>query len=216
MRYSLLLFDLDGTLTDPAIGITDSIQYALKKIGITVEDRTTLYPFIGPPLIDSFMKYFQLTREQAWQAVLDYREFFQVTGLYENEVYPGIPEMLQKLKAAGKTLIVASSKPEPYVRQIMEHFHLAEYFTYIAGSTMDETRQKKDEVIAYALEECGLTDVSSAIMVGDRGADVTGGKKLGTATAGVLFGYGSREELEAAGADSIAATVDELEQILMQ
>ena len=216
MPFSTLLFDLDGTLTDPAEGITHSIQYALKKQHIIVSDLTTLYPFIGPPLVESFQRYYHFSHEQALQALTDYREYFSEKGIYENRLYPGIPEMLARLKNAGKTLLVASSKPEPFVRRILAYFHLESYFTVIAGSTMAETRQKKEEVIAYALEKCGIFSPVGAAMVGDRGTDMSGAKKLGITAIGVLFGYGSREELLQGGADFLAADTNELETIFMQ
>ena len=200
MDYSHILFDLDGTLTDPGVGITRSVAYALKKAGIDVEDLSTLYPFIGPPLVDSFMRFTHMTLEQARQGVADYREYFVPTGMYENEVYPGVRDMLQTLEKSGKTLIVATSKPEPFARRILEHFSLAPYFSLICGSSLDETRTRKGEVIAYALKRAGNPPAARCVMVGDREHDVLGARENGLACVGVTYGYGSETELTAAGA----------------
>ncbi len=209
-NYELILFDLDGTLTDPGEGITNSVAYALNKFDIHVEDKSQLYKFIGPPLIDSFMRFYGFSSEQAKQAVAFYREYFTVKGIFENLVYNGVEDMLISLKSSGKRLCVATSKPEPFAKTILEHFNLAHYFEYIAGSTLDETRTKKDEVIEYALEKCCFTDRAKAVMVGDREHDALGAAKCSLDCIGVLFGYGSREELEAAGAKYIAETVEDI------
>lgn len=209
MKYTTMLFDLDGTLTNPGLGITNSVAYALKKYGIDVKDRTELYKFIGPPLLNSFQDYYGFSEEQAVQAVEYYREYYQKTGIYENYVYEGIPELLKELTAEGITLLVATSKPEPFARLIMEHYHLAEYFTYIAGATMDnKTRVKKADVIRYAMQNCEAGDKEKLVMVGDRKHDILGAKEVGIDSIGVLFGYGDREELEQAGATYIAETVE--------
>ena len=209
MKYTTMLFDLDGTLTNPGLGITNSVAYALKKYGIDVKDRTELYKFIGPPLLNSFQDYYGFSEEQAVQAVEYYREYYQKTGIYENYVYEGIPELLKELTAEGITLLVATSKPEPFARLIMEHYHLAEYFTYIAGATMDnKTRVKKADVIRYAMQNCEAEDKEKLVMVGDRKHDILGAKEVGIDSIGVLFGYGDREELEQAGATYIAETVE--------
>lgn len=209
MKYTTVLFDLDGTLTNPGLGITNSVAYALKKYGIDVKDRTELYKFIGPPLLNSFQDYYGFSEEQAVQAVEYYREYYQKTGIYENYVYEGIPELLKELKAEGITLLVATSKPEPFARLIMEHYHLADYFTYIVGATMDnKTRVKKADVIRYAMQNCEAEDKKKLVMVGDRKHDILGAKEVGMDSIGVLFGYGDREELEQAGATYIAETVE--------
>ena len=208
--YNTILFDLDGTLTDPGIGITNSVAYALKKHGIEVTDRTKLYPFIGPPLLDSFQRFYGFSEEQSEQAVADYREYFREKGLFENEVYSGVEELLQRLKESGKRLIIATSKPEEFAVKILKHFGLASYFDYIVGATMDSSRSKKGDVIAYALEVCGITDKADVVMVGDREHDVLGAKENGLDSVGVLYGYGSREELEKAGATCVAETVEDI------
>lgn len=210
-----ILFDLDGTLTDPGLGITNSIMHALKKMSIPLPERQALYQFIGPPLMDSFHERYGLDEASCAQAVVYYRERFSVTGLFENEVYPGIHEMLGALRQAGKKLVLATSKPELYARRILEHFDLARYFTHIVGATMDETRTAKHEVIAYALEAFGI-DPADAVMVGDREHDVLGARKNGLACVGVLYGYGSRRELTDAGATALADSPEELLCILME
>lgn len=213
--YDLILFDLDGTLTDPAEGITNSVRYALQKRGITVSDPTTLYPFIGPPLIDSFMKYYGFSKEEAIRAVDDYREYYADRGIWENRVYDGIPELLAALKQAGKTVCMATSKPEHFAKQIAAHFHIAPYFDLIAGSTMSETRTKKSEVITYALDLLGRTNPTGAIMIGDRCFDVDGAHETGMPCIGVTYGYGSVEELTEAGADALAASPSVLHKLLL-
>ncbi len=209
-----LFFDLDGTLTDPFEGITRSVEYALNRYGIEVEDRRTLAPFIGPPLADSFMKYYGFTREMAFEAIDVYRERFRDIGLFENEVYDGIPEMLDTLAKAGARIILATSKPRIFSQRILEHFDLADYFTLIDGSELDGTRVNKDEVIAHALEVLGC-EKSEVVMIGDRLHDIHGAKKNALESIGVLWGYGSRDELIEAGADSIAETIAELTEMLI-
>ena len=211
--YSHLFFDLDGTLTDPGEGITNSVAYALKKRGIVVADRTEPNCFIGPPLTKSFMQYYGLSEEDATQAVTDYREYFVPHGMFENKVYDGISDLLAGLKASGKRLIVATSKPEKFAIQILEHFGLLPYFDRVYGATMDLSRSKKGDVIAYALREEKISP-DEALMIGDRHHDVDGAHENGLAAVGVLYGYGDREEHEAAGADFIVATVRELGKLL--
>jgi phosphoglycolate phosphatase len=213
--YDTILFDLDGTLTDPGEGITNSVAYALERYGIHNTDRRELYCFIGPPLLESFQKFYGLTYEQADQGVNYYREYYGTKGIFENKVIDGIPQLLEHLKAAGKRLIVATSKPEGYSNQILEHYGLAQYFDFVAGALMDNSRTDKAKVIAYAMEQCGITASDNVIMVGDREHDVIGAKKNGLACVGVLFGYGSAEELTAAGAVKLAKDAKELEEILL-
>lgn len=215
MRKKYILFDLDGTLTDPMVGITRSVQHALRAYGIEEEDLKKLCPFIGPPLKESFMKYYGFPEAQAEEAIEKYREYFRVTGIFENKVYDGIEDMLRELKARGGILLVATSKPEEFAMQILEHFHLSQYFDYVCGASMDEKRVKKGEVIGYALERAGIRQADKAVMVGDREHDVMGAHENGMDCVGVLFGYGSREELEEAGAGETAGTVGELQEILL-
>ena len=208
--YQYLFFDLDGTLTDPGEGITNSVAYALDKFGITVTDRSSLYPFIGPPLVDSFMKFYGFSHEDAERAVVCYREYFRDRGIFENRLYKGIPEVLKALRDAGKTLVIATSKPEPFAKRIVEHFGLSPYFTLVAGASFDETRSEKWDVIEYAIDRLKLTDRSEIVMIGDRKHDIIGAKKTGLDSVGVLWGYGDREELTAAHADVIFDTVGQL------
>ena len=213
--FDYLFFDLDGTLTDPALGITNSFKHALKYFGIEIPSYETLCSFIGPPLPDTFKTQFGFDETKAAEGVKKYREYFGTTGLVEISVYPGIPELLEELTQAGKKLVVATSKPEEYSVRIIDHFGLSRYFENVCGSLMNETRSKKDEVIAYAIERNHISDKSKILMIGDRKHDILGAKKIGLKSCGVLFGYGSREELETAGADFIAADIKELKSICL-
>ena len=212
-RYTL--FDLDGTLTDSAPGITASVKYALKKSGEPVPDYTVLCKFIGPPLLYGFMSFCGMSGERAEKAVEYYREYYSVNGIFESELYPGVDELLAKLCAAGKKIILATSKPEIFAVKILEHFRLSDYFYFTAGATLDKTRTEKADVIAYALKSVGITDLSETVMVGDRFHDIEGAKANGIRSAGVLYGFGNRTELEKAGADFIAGDTNELCRILL-
>ena len=213
MKYKYCLFDLDGTLTDPAIGITNSVMHALEKYDIHVEDRSELYPFIGPPLDYSFKTFYGFTDEQAVQAIKYYREYFSVTGLFENKVYEGIPEMLQELKKKGVTVALATSKPYEFSVKILKHFDLYKYFDFFGAATMDGRISKKEDVISHLLEEMGVADKSEILMVGDRYHDIEGARANNLNSAGVLWGYGSEEELKNAGADYILAKPSEISEM---
>ena len=213
--YDIILFDLDGTIIDPGVGIVNSVSYALNHFGIEVENKNDLYKFIGPPLIDSFMDFYGFDREKAVEAVNKYREFYKVTGINQNHLYDGFEDLLKTLTERGKRILVATSKPEEIAKNILESHGIAKYFEFIAGAEMDESRSKKDEVISYALETCRITDISKIVMVGDRKFDVIGAKQFGMDSIGVLFGYGDKEELEAAGANYICKTVAELKDLLI-
>lgn len=213
--YQYILFDLDGTLTNSELGITKSVQHALKKFGIEVEDRTVLRPFIGPPLGESFQVYYGMSKGESERAIEYYRERFSVKGLYENEVYEGVEKMLQDLKESGKKLILATSKPEKFTMLILEYFDLLKYFDFVAGATMDGSRGEKADVIRYALEISGIEDKSEAIMVGDRKFDILGAKENGLASIGVLYGFGDREELTEAGADYIVERAEDIVKVLL-
>lgn len=206
--YDIFFFDLDGTLTDSSLGITNSVIYALKKFGIEETDRRKLYSFIGPPLTVSFEKFCGFSKEETARAVEYYREYYRDRGIFENRVYDGMEEVLRELKNQGRTLVVATSKPEPFARQIIEHFQLARYFDYVAGMELNGGRGTKAEVIRYALDVCKITDKSRVLMVGDREHDVIGAKAAGIDCLGILYGFGTREELTSAGADYIAETVE--------
>ena len=214
-----LLFDLDGTLTDPKIGITTCVQYALKDFGIEEPDLDKLEPFIGPPLKDSFMKYYHFTEEEAERAIAKYRERFSEVGLFENEVYAGIPQMLRSLQSCGMFLAVASSKPTEYVERILEHFDLRKYFKVVVGSELDGTRVDKEEVMMEALRQLFSykpIQFAKVYMIGDRCYDIEGAKKVGVESVGVTYGYGSMEELKEAHADYIVRSVQELQSLLMR
>lgn len=212
--FKYILFDLDGTLTDAAEGITNSVKYALKKFSIEEKDKSKLRKFLGPPLLTSFKDFYGFTPEQAQKAVEYYREYFIPHGIFENKVYDGIPELLDYLKSQGRTLIVATSKPEPFAKKIAEHFDLAKYFDLIAGSNLDNTRSKKAQVIEYAFETLGIKDREQAIMVGDREHDIIGAHQAGIKSIGVLYGYAFTGELEKAGADFIAAAPKDIKDII--
>ena len=214
MKY--YFFDLDGTLTDPGLGITNSVQKALLAFGIREEKREKLFPFIGPPLVDSFMGYYGFSKEKAQEAVEHYRAYFRGKGIFENEVYEGVPSLLKELKDMGKKVILATSKPEEFALRILEHFDLFSYFDDVCGATMDGVgRSEKTDVLRYALEKTGA-DPKESYMIGDRKYDVLAGKELGLSAIGVLYGYGSREELVEAGADDIFETVKELKEHLLK
>lgn len=214
MEKKYLLFDLDGTLTDPKEGITKAVQYALSAYGTEVEHLDDLCCFIGPPLKDSFIKYYQMTEEEAVRAIPVFREYFSARGWYENRAYDGIGEVLEILKASGKKLYVASSKPEIFVRKILKHFHLDSYFIFMGGADLDEIRVKKADVIRYVLKENQITDLDAVVMIGDREHDVLGAKEAGISSIGVLYGYGSREELIKAGADELAESIFDLQNLV--
>ncbi len=206
MNYKYILFDLDGTLTDPRQGITKSIAYALKHFNIQVENLDSLCKYIGPPLVDSFMD-FGFNKEKALEAVDKYREYFKDHGIYENEVYEGIAQLLATLKERNKKIMLATSKPEVFAKKILEHFDLLQYFDFVGGSELNGNRTEKSEVIQYVLKEGKVTDLAKAVMIGDRKYDISGAKEVGIDSIGVLNGYGDQEELIAAGADAIVASV---------
>ena len=211
-----VLFDLDGTLTDSAPGITRGVHYALTRLGLAPpRDAAVLRRFIGPPLQESFERICGLPEATAREAVTHYRVYYRDRGLFETEVYAGIPELLDALRDHHFRLAVATAKPEPYARRIVEHFGLAPYFRHLVGARLDGTRLRKDEIIAHALNVCGITDLSRVVMVGDREHDVQGAAVAGIDCLGVLWGYGTREELTTAGAVRLAATVEEAKSILL-
>ena len=211
--FEYILFDLDGTLTDPFDGITASVVYALEKCGIVEKDRKKLSVFIGPPLMDSFRDFYGMNEERARTAVAYYREYYSVYGIYQNTLYDGIPELLQALTAQNKRCYLATSKPQPFAELILRHFGLIGMFTGAAGATMDERRTDKADVIAYALDRFRIPK-ERAVMVGDRKYDVIGAKRNGIPCVGALYGFGSREELIGAGAIAVAPTPNALLPLL--
>ena len=214
MSFHVILFDLDGTLTDPKAGITKSVQYALAKYNIQEPDLDKLIPFIGPPLTESFQVFYSLSQEEAVAAVGYYREYFTRTGMYENAVYPGIASLLSELKKAGKQLIVATSKPTVFSVQILEHFALLPFFDSVVGSNLDGTRIHKAEIIDYVLSELPAVDRENIIMVGDRKHDIIGAQHHGLASVAVRYGYGAAEELEQAKPTYLVNSVAELSCLL--
>lgn len=214
MEKQYILFDLDGTLTDPMMGITKSVRYALNYYGIEVNDLNDLLPFIGPPLRDSFKEFYGFDDAKANEAVIKYREYFSTEGIFDNKVYDGIPQCLQALKDAGKVLLVATSKPEKFAKQIIEHFNLDKYFDFVGGSEFNG-REKKGDVIKYVLKENQI-NASDAIMIGDRKHDIIGAHENNLPCVGVLYGYGSLEELNDNKADYIVETVASLTDKLLE
>ena len=214
-NYDILLFDLDGTLTDSAEGIMNCAEYALAAQGITEPDRNRLLRFVGPPLVDSFMEFYGMSREKALEAVAKYRERFPVKGIYENRVYEGIPEALEQLKNSGSRLALATSKPELYAERILEYFDLSQYFEVVTGAELDGRRNAKADVIEECLKRLGSPDRDKVLMVGDRRQDVDGAKLCGIRCVGVKYGYAEENELENAGADFIADTPFQLVRMLI-
>ena len=216
MRWDYLFFDLDGTLTDPAEGICGCIRYALEKDGRPTGPLESYYPWIGPPLEYSFREFARASEEDTPRLVSYYRERFSTIGLFENKVYPGIPEMLAALKVAGAHMAIATGKPTVFTERILEHFDLRQYFDCVFGITLGVTPESKAEVIARGMAQMGAHDLSRCVMIGDRKHDVAGAKERGIACIGVLHGYGGREELANAGADFIVDSVSELHRLLTE
>ena len=213
--WDVILFDLDGTITDPKDGITKSVAYALERVGIKIENPDILTNFIGPPLLESFQKFYSLSEEQSLEAVDLYRQRYSSVGWVENLPYPGIDECLQRLRTAGKTLIIATSKAELYAIKILEYFGLSKYFHAICGTPMDGLKQTKADVIRTALSRIDVFDLSKVVMVGDRMHDILGAHEVGLSAIGVLYGYGDRQEHEAQNADYIVESVEELKSLLL-
>lgn len=219
MRYQYLLFDLDGTITDPKEGITKSAQYALEAFSIHEPDAGKLTPFIGPPLTDSFLEFYHMPPEQAALAVKKYRERFETVGWLENLLYDGMDSLLRDLRDAGCRLAVASSKPTVFVERILAHFDIAQYFAVVVGSELDGTRAKKEEVVQEALRQLfgeSRPAPHAAAMIGDRRFDIEGAKAHQLDSIGVTYGYALPGELAQAGADFIVESVEELRGLLMQ
>ena len=213
--YETILFDLDGTLTDSGLGITKGVQYALGQLGYDVPPRESLFSFIGPPLHKSFQRHCGVDEAGAAEAVRQFRVYYnEMGGILENEVYPGVRELLRDLKAAGKRLMVATSKPQAAAEKVMRHFGLDEFVPEIIGGT-DDTRNTKGKVIAYALREYGV-DPTTAVMVGDREHDILGAAENNLPAIGITWGYGDRAELETAGAEAVFDTPAETVQYILR
>ena len=208
-----ILFDLDGTLTDPFLGITRSVAYSLKSFGIEVDDLETLKPFIGPPLDVSFREYYHMDEAQSWKAVEKYREYFSKKGLFENKVYEGMEGFLQSLLNMDMKLYVCTSKPEVFAKEILDHFSLTPYFTGIYGATLDGSLKNKGDVIAHCIKQEQL-NIQDCMMIGDRQHDIVGAHQNQIPCIGVLYGYGSLEEFQEYHCDYIAKDLIELKKII--
>lgn len=209
-----VLFDLDGTVTDPGIGITNSVAYALKKFGIGPPERKALYRFIGPPLRESFSKYFGLSNSDAEKAVEYYREYYRPSGIFECTLYDGITETFSALVNSGFTVALATAKPEVFAEKIAVHFGFDKYLTCISGAALDGSRDDKAEIISIALKRLKIKDPAASVMVGDRAYDIDGGKKNGLYTIGALYGYGTKDELS--HADALADTAYDIAKIILK
>ena len=213
--YKNVLFDLDGTLTDPAEGILNSIRHSLTYYPeITVPETSVLEKFIGPPLWESYVKYCGMDKTTAEEAVEHYREYFRPTGIFENKLYEGIPELLAALKDKGVNIRLATSKPQVFAEQILEHFGIARYFTSVQGSKLDGSVINKEDIIRLIMTENEVITASDTVMVGDTAFDIIGAKKNGIPAIGVAYGYGTKADLAAAKANAITKSVEELTVLL--
>ncbi|MVX66895.1 HAD-IA family hydrolase [Clostridium chromiireducens] len=215
-NFEYILFDLDGTITDSGEGITKSVQYALKHFGIIEDNLSDLNKFIGPPLKDSFKRFYNFDDEKAEMGLKKYREYYAKKGIYENSLYDGIVEVFEALMKRDKKIILATSKPEVYAKEILKYFKVDNYFTFTAGADFEETRVNKGDVIKYALNEAKISDISKVIMVGDREHDIIGAKENNIKSIGVLYGYGDVIELTQARADHIVKSTEELLNYFIQ
>lgn len=214
-KYKVILFDLDGTLSDPKVGITKSVQYALKEMGIIEPDIDKLDCFIGPPLQVSFTEYYNFDEVKTLKAIDLYRERYKEKGMFENELYSDIPLLLKSLKEQGLTLVVATSKLTIFAEQILKYFNIDHYFQLIVGSNLDGTRTSKTEIIQYILKKYKEHNLSNFIMIGDRKYDIIGANNTEIDSIGVAYGYGSYEELSQSNPTYIAQNVNQLKDILM-
>lgn len=211
----MILFDLDGTLTDSKKGITKAVRYALNKFQIEVSDLSSLEKFIGPPLAESFVNFYGFSERDSHLAVKYYREYFSETGLFENEVFEGVYDLLKKLQSRNIRMAIATAKPTVFAEQILDYFQLRDFFEFVAGSNLDGSRVQKVDVIKFALDNLPQSKEGKTIMIGDRKHDISGAKALGLPSIAVLYGYGSSEELKEAGADFLVANVEELSDLLL-
>ena len=212
-KYDTIAFDLDGTLTNPERGLLSAFVYCFKKVGVPYESKESLKRYIGPPLYDEWMKDFGWTFEEASNAVEIFREYYNIYGWWDNEVYAGIAELLSELKSHGKKLVVATSKPEVTAKKVLRLFGLDKYFDYIAGASMNGSEDLKWQILTRALREVGA-EKSTSILVGDRKYDAEGAKICGIDSLGVLWGHGSKEELVSAGFEYVLETPKEVSELL--
>ncbi|ANC79475.1 phosphoglycolate phosphatase [Fictibacillus phosphorivorans] len=215
-NYEYILFDLDGTLSDPKIGITKSVQYALNRMGISEENLDDLESFIGPPLQQSFYECYSFDETQVGTAITYYRESFKDVGMFENTLYKHIPTLLQELKDNGHTLVVATSKPTVFAEEILKYFNVHHHFDLIVGSNLDGTRTSKTEIIQHILYHYNDQPKESFIMIGDRKHDIIGAHNTGIDSIGVTYGYGSMEELTAIKPTKIINSVSEIREFLLK
>ena len=213
-RYNNILFDLDGTLTDSAEGVTRSIRYALLKFGI--ESHTDdLKSFIGPPLQQSFQIHYGFSEAKAIQALNHYRDYFREKGIFQNKLYPYVTETLEELAANGINLFLATSKPTVFAETVLQNFQIKNFFSLIAGSNLDGTRVEKSEIIAFVLKQLGNHDKAETVMVGDREHDIIGARECGLDSIAVTYGYGSLSELTSARPTYMADSIPELRALLL-
>ena len=213
--YKVILFDLDGTLTNPERGLIASFSYGLQKMNIDYGDKMALKRFIGPPLYETWKNEYSLSTEEATRALNLFREYYAIYGWWDNEVYPGVSEMLARLKNSGKRLMLATSKPEVFAKKVLRLFNLDQYFEFVGAASTDKTRDKKWEVIEYIFSTVGLTDKSSVLMVGDRFFDADGAQRCGIDSLGVLYGHGSFEELSKSGFNYIVENVSDIADLIL-
>lgn len=214
--YSCILFDLDGTLSDPHEGIFRCFRLGLAHVGLEEPDDQKLRAVIGPPLFDSYTQLYGLTPERAQQAIAAYRAEYAVRGYCENQLYPGIADLLRRLCESGRTVVLATSKPEEPTRDVLRHFGIAQYFHFVAAASMDARRSHKDAVIDYALQNLPGIPREQMVMIGDRQYDLLGAQRHGLDGIGVLYGYGSREELQACPHVYLASSPADLTRYLFQ
>ena len=213
-HYKNILFDLDGTLTDSAEGVTRSVQYALNKFGINAS-LTELKSFIGPPLQHSFQNYYGFKEGEVLQAIKYFREYYSETGLFQNKLYSHVPEMLEKLSVNGAKLYLATSKATYFAEIILRHFQINDYFTTVTGANFDGTRVVKWEVIDYVLKQNNSINKSTTVMIGDHRQDIEGARCCGIDSIAVTYGYGHPEELSKAGPTHFVHSVPELTNLLL-
>ncbi|WP_044339302.1 HAD family hydrolase [Rossellomorea aquimaris] len=214
-KYKIILFDLDGTLSDPKEGITKSVQYAMENLGVEVPEIHELECFIGPPLQVSFAEHYDFDELKTQRAIDFYRERFKEKGMFENKLYPNIPSLLKTLKENGFTLVVATSKPTVFAEQILKYFTIDQFFDLIAGSNLDGTRTSKAEIIQYILDVYHEYEAGNFIMIGDRKHDMIGAHHTGIDSIGVTYGYGSFEEISQSKPTYMVSNVDEIKDVLV-
>lgn len=214
-NYKYILFDLDGTIINSSLGVTNSVIYSLKKLGEKVPQREELLKFIGPPLLYSYMNYCGFSQEKANLAIEFYRENYEKNGMLENKFYDGIEDMLSCIKDTGKTIIIATSKPEFFAKQILDSFNISKYFDFIVGATLDEKRNHKDEVLNYILQNCNIANKQNCVLVGDTKFDAIGAKAVNIDCIGVSYGFGTKQELLDNSVITIADSPEDLKKILL-